>query len=668
MNRRPKLTAALILSVSLLCLLTVLVFLRPGPENSYAAFAAEAGAGSGAPETSSENTPVTPEGTAAEQPAETPDAAVTVDPSSHSSTPAGSGDPDAQPTEQSTEQPTTQPTTAPTPEPTPEPLPSVEPHVNTVRIGLKYNKSALDIVTTGSDTGGTIGVVKNNSAYTPVLAFNASGTVTLRADTGYHIAVTSGFSNVEDARREMLKIKALMDGGGISMLYIFDGSSWYVGGAFYSAYPGPGVKDVNGIDKYTVLSERLTPHGYTLSVVTVRNNGVKVYIDGSPVMILNVSDAAYKVRITPLQGDGSGNLPPLLKLSAARYRGYFDVHRYQGGKLVLVNDVDVEDYLYSVVPAEMISGTPASWSWRKEGLKAQAILARTSAYEYIIPNKLTAYGFHMDDTTNYQVYSGYIDPSGEAGETQNTTRATDETAGLILTYNGQLCEEVFYHSNSGGYTETPDAVWGGDRGIFQSIPDPWTTPATYTREYTGASLSSRIVSYVSNQKGVDLGTLSYLNVTQRTISGRVTEMVFEGTKNDSFVRLTQTRSSLNLKGQRFYIDVDETVTIDYQSDGQDTSLSPRARKFLEGNLYSEAFLPDTYAVKGSDGYTYERIRIRGASDPKQIMIHGIGTGHGVGMSQDGAEVMSKEGKTCEEIITFYMPGVQIAELREIYNN
>ena len=69
-----------------------------------------------------------------------------------------------------------------------------------------------------------------------------------------------------------------------------------------------------------------------------------------------------------------------------------------------------------------------------------------------------------------------------------------------------------------------------------------------------------------------------------------------------------------------------------------------------------------YAVRGNDGYTYERIRIRGASDPKQIMIRGEGTGHGVGMSQDGAEAMSKAGKTFEEIILFYIPKVQITDV------
>ncbi len=519
------------------------------------------------------------------------------------------------------------------------------------------------MITTGSATGGTIGVVKNNTEYTPALIFGASNSVSLRADSGYHICVTSAFATIEEARKEMMKILPLMEGAGTSMLYVFDGTSWYIGAAFYSKYPAAGVPDVNGQDKYTILSERLSPAGYQLSVITVKNNGVKVYIDGSPVMILNVSDTVSKVRITPLATESSSEEdPPLLKLSAARYRGYFDVHRYQGGKLVLVNDVDVEDYTLSVVPAEMISGSSSSWSWRAEGLKAQAILARTSAYQYIIKGKLTSYGFHMDDTTSYQVYGGYINSSGEAGETANTTLATRQTAGLVLSYEGKIVDEVFYHSNSGGYTESPDAVWGGVQELYVAIPDPWTTPTLWSKDYTGQTLSSRIVSYISNQKGINLGVLKYLNVTQRTESGRVVEMTFEGTRNDAMVRIQQTRLSVNVRGQRFTFDVDQTLKIEYQADGQDTALSERAKKYLEGNVYSVAFLPDLYAVRGSDGYTYERIKIRGESDPRQIVIRGSGTGHGVGMSQDGAEAMSKAGKTYEEIILFYIPRVNIVSV------
>ena len=627
-------------------------------------FAEEAQTGDPGTETvDPEATPgTTPEATAGDNTG-IPEPSETSEPSpspSEEATEEATETPAETPTEVPTEEPTPTPTPTPTPEPTPSPLPEVEPHVNTVRIGLKYNKTAVDLITTGSDTGGTAGIV-SGSDYTPILAFGSGATVTARADSGYHILVTPAMSDSEDARKEMMKISKLMEGAGTSMLYIYSGGSWYIGAGFYSKTPGPGVLDVTGADRYTLLSERLSGAGYQLSVLSVKSNGVKLYFDGSPVLILNVSDNSAKIRLTPLAAEAGSSTPPLMKYSSARYRGYFDVYRYQGGKLMLVNDVDVEDYTLSVVPAEMISGSSASWSWRKEGLKAQAILARTLAYRYIIENKLNSYGFHMDDTTSYQVYGGYINTSGESGETENTTKATRETAGLVITYGGKICEEIFYHSNSGGYTESPDAVWGGVQEVYKSIPDPWTEPVTWTKEYTGATLSSRIVSYVSNQKGIDIGTLTYLNVTGRTESGRAVEMLFEGTKNNAAVTIQQTRLSLNVRGQKFTFRVDETYKIDYQRNGSDKALSDKARKYLEGGTYSRSFLPDMYAVVGNDGYTYERIRILGASDPKTIIIDGKGTGHGVGVSQDGAEAMSKAGKSCEEILKFYIPGVEIVD-------
>jgi stage II sporulation protein D len=116
-----------------------------------------------------------------------------------------------------------------------------------------------------------------------------------------------------------------------------------------------------------------------------------------------------------------------------------------------------------------------------------------------------------------------------------------------------------------------------------------------------------------------------------------------------------------VRGQKFTLRVDETYKFDYQRNGSDKALSDKARKYLEGGTYSRSFLPDMYAVVGNDGYTYERIRILGASDPKTIIIDGKGTGHGVGVSQDGAEAMSKAGKSCQEILQFYIPGVEIVD-------
>ncbi|MBQ2307111.1 MAG: SpoIID/LytB domain-containing protein [Clostridia bacterium] len=626
--------------------------------------AAETDGPSATPEAVTEVPSGTPEATPDEAATATPAGATAETPTASPAEPP-TDPPTEPPTEPPTDPPTEPPTEppTPTPEPMPEPLPEVAPHVDTVRIGLKFNKSAVDVLTTGSDSGGTMGIVRNNTEYSPVLRFYAGSTVTARADSGYHIAVTPPLADIAAARLEMLRISRLMEGAGTSLLYMFDGANWFVGAGFYQNYPAAGVKDVTGQDRWTLLSGRLSEAGYELSVLTCGSGAVKMYVDGSPVLILSVSDSQYKVRVTPLD-PGEGTLPPLLKLGLARYRGYFDIHRHQGGKLVLVNDVDVEDYTYAVVPSEMIAGTPVSWEWRKEGLKAQAIMARTLAYYYIYNNKLTAYGFHMDDTTNYQVYSGYIKDNGDPGEFENTTRATRDTAGIILTYKDIICDALFYHGNNGGYTEVTETVWGGTQEPYVSVPDPWTPDYPWKKTYTGATLSTRVADYIYNHKGISIGSLRYINVTDRAVSGRVTEMIFEGSETDALLTLQQTRLCLNTVGQLFWFDVGETLRIDYQSDGRDDALSTRARKYLEGTAYTLAFLPDSYAVRAANGYTYERIRILGPSDPKQVVIRGNGHGHGVGMSQDGAEEMSRAGKSFEDIIQFYMPGVRLIDEAE----
>ena len=566
--------------------------------------------------------------------------------------------PTAEPTSTPTPAPTPTPTPTPTPEPVPSPLPAVEQHVNSARIGLKFGSSALSVFTTGSASGGTLGVANGSANYTPILTFTASNTVSARPDSGYHIIIGSRFTSAEAARKEMLKVSELMEGAGTSLLYLFDGTYWNIGAGFYQNYPAPGVNDVTGRDRYTLLSERLSGAGYALSVCSVGVNSIKTYVDGSPVLILNTAGTDWQVRVTPLAA--SGSLPPLLKLGGGTYRGYFDVHRYKGGNLILINDVNVEDYLYSVVPSEMIPGTASGWEKRKEGLMAQAILARTVAYEYIISGRTTSYGYHMDDTTNYQVYSGYTKQNGDAAEFENTTRATDLTAGMVLIYNGELCHNVYYHGNNGGYTEITENVWGGTRPAYiVSVPDPWTPSYPWTRTFTGASISSAAVSYTKNTLGVDIGTLKYITVSGRAESGRVIELIFEGSDTDAIITKLRTRTAFSLVGQLYWFDVEETYSA---TDGQGKTvemLSSRARKYLEGDIYSTRILPESYALKGSDGYLYERIHILGANDPRTVTITGNGHGHAVGMSQDGAEEMSKAGIPYTEIIEFYMPGMTV---------
>ncbi len=113
--------------------------------------------------------------------------------------------------------------------------------------------------------------------------------------------------------------------------------------------------------------------------------------------------------------------------------------------LVLVNELYMEDYLKRVLPSEM------PLSYETEALKAQAVCARTYAYRQIRGNSCRQYGAHVDDSTHYQVYNN-SDTGREAAE------AVDATYGQILMY-GDSAAETYYFSTSCGHT-TDMGAWG----------------------------------------------------------------------------------------------------------------------------------------------------------------------------------------------------------------
>ena len=117
------------------------------------------------------------------------------------------------------------------------------------------------------------------------------------------------------------------------------------------------------------------------------------------------------------------------------YRGNFEIVGTEDG-LILINEVLLEEYLYSVVPSEMPSSYPS------EALKAQAVCARTYAYDKMRKPGLMNYGAHVDDSAGFQVYNNIE-------ENENTTLAIRETKDMILTYEGHLAE-VYYYSTSCG--------------------------------------------------------------------------------------------------------------------------------------------------------------------------------------------------------------------------
>ncbi len=143
-----------------------------------------------------------------------------------------------------------------------------------------------------------------------------------------------------------------------------------------------------------------------------------------------------------------------IQMNGKSYRGWIELRRKKNGLLLVVNDLDIEDYLQGVIAAEI------PYDWEFEALKAQAVASRT----YAIYQKRTSgkRPYHILATVDGQVYSG------RNGERARAVQAVRETEGIIITYGGAAIP-AFYHSSCGGHTENAMELWGIDRPYLRGV-------------------------------------------------------------------------------------------------------------------------------------------------------------------------------------------------------
>ena len=130
--------------------------------------------------------------------------------------------------------------------------------------------------------------------------------------------------------------------------------------------------------------------------------------------------------------------------SSPRYRGIITIIP-RSSSLRVINTLDIEKYLLQVVPSEM----PKSFG--VEALKVQAVAARTYAVSDILKGKYAKDGFHIKDTVESQVYNNQV-------ENEEATRAIEETAGEIMTYDNMPIDAKYF-STSSGFTSHASNVW-----------------------------------------------------------------------------------------------------------------------------------------------------------------------------------------------------------------
>lgn len=135
------------------------------------------------------------------------------------------------------------------------------------------------------------------------------------------------------------------------------------------------------------------------------------------------------------------------------YRGEIIIMN-RGEKLVVINNVPMEEYLLGVVPTEM----PSRWNF--EAHRAQAIAARSYAFANL--GKRASRGFDLLDTPHDQAYGG------ASAETQQTNRAVLSTKNVVLTYDNKVIP-AYFHASSGGRTVQSGQVWSQNLPYLKSV-------------------------------------------------------------------------------------------------------------------------------------------------------------------------------------------------------
>ena len=348
--------------------------------------------------------------------------------------------------------------------------------------------------------------------------------------------------------------------------------------------------------------------------------------------------------------------------------------RLDGSHIDVINHVYLEYYLYGVVPHEM------SNSWPMEALKTQAVAARTYAARY-----MTGGGsYDVVDTTANQVYKGYT-PSYT-----NAIQAVNETAKMVLKSEGELAQTFFTASN-GGYVDIPQHLWSASAALkpYHVIQkDPYDTQNAWSLQevliFPKAISDSAQIAYLDWDDGSmvtgtghesanakryfkicalpavaakgymaavtgDIEITGINSFVPHTYQGN--HYVNDAGGNNICVCYTKADISMNVTATREATPQEELET------GATTVTEPVTVKFtIDMHVFDD--MDGLYRAFNNASL---RLFVVEETDTDWRLYHRR-YGHGVGMSQRGAQTRAKAGQTYEEILSFYYPNTYFESL------
>mgnify|MGYP002232899591 CR=1 FL=1 len=334
------------------------------------------------------------------------------------------------------------------------------------------------------------------------------------------------------------------------------------------------------------------------------------------------------------------------------YSGSVEVRRYEEGYTV-VNSVPFETYLTAVVPSEMPS------TYEKEALKAQAVCARSYAYIQLMRADLAAFGAHINDSTSYQVYNKV-----EAGEASR--QAVEETKHEVMTYADEVIE-AYYFSTSMGYTDTAE-VWNPEEmenyGYLKKVC--LNTPETDI----DLSDEKTFLDYIRKpQTGFDSEIKYYRWSAQADFNG----------KEAGIRQILENRHSISPRNVIYYESNGKNETDSMADFGKLKGIEVEKRS-ASGSILTLRLSYEHGMVKVFSEYNIRKVLGLGAaniayqdgSESAEVTIlpsafaslvneadetytlYGGGYGHGLGMSQNGANGLAKNRDELSRYFAFLL--------------
>lgn len=271
-------------------------------------------------------------------------------------------------------------------------------------------------------------------------------------------------------------------------------------------------------------------------------------------------------------------------------------------QLKKIENVPLENYIQGVIASEMPS------EFELEALKAQALTARTYIIRRLVERDYsdTPEGSIVTDTEKHQVYQNEQELRERWGidyeqKISRINQAVNETVGQVITYQGRPIDATFF-STSNGFTENSEEYWNQEIPYLRSVESPWDQASPRYQDQLRMSIKE-----FQEKLGVQLSipvsnTTAIGEIVSRTEGNRVKEVKI----GDKIFTGKEVRELLGLDSSHF----------EWQRDGG------------------------------------------------QVLIRTFGWGHGVGMSQWGANGMAEEGYAAEDIVKYYYQNIHVQDYRQ----